>query len=180
MGVPVILRSLRHRNFQLFFAGQLVSLVGTWMQTIAQAWLVYRLTRSPFFLAVVGFASQFPVFLLSPVGGLAVDRYSRRNVVMATQVVSMILAFGLASVTLLGRVQVWQIFAFACLLGGVNAFDTPARQSFLIEMVGREDLMNAIALNSTMFNSARLLRAQALAFLLPLLPLCQCSRRVMR
>jgi MFS family permease len=127
------------------------------MQTIAQAWLVYRLTRSPFYLGAVGFAGQFPVLLLAPAAGLVVDRYSRRDVVMATQFSAMVLAFGLALVTLAGTVQVWQIFGFALLLGVVNAFDTPARQSFLIEMVGREDLMNAIALNSAMFNSARLL-----------------------
>jgi MFS family permease len=157
MGIPILLKALRHRNFQLFFTGQLVSLIGTWMQTVAQAWLVYRLTGSPFLLGLVGFASQFPVFLVGPVGGLIVDHYDRRYVVLAAQVASMILAFVLALLTLTGSIQVWHIFVLAILLGTVNAFDNPARQSFLVEMVGRDDLMNAIALNSTMFNSARLL-----------------------
>src|SRR6267154_2012102 len=115
--LPAAFRSLKHRNFQLFFSGQLISLVGTWMQSIAEAWLIYRLTGSSVLLGLLGFVSQIPIFLLSPIGGLAADRWPR--------------------------------------LGVVNAFDVPARQSFLIEMVGREDLLNAIALNSTMFNGAR-------------------------
>jgi MFS family permease len=155
--VPGMLRSLRHRNFQLFFSGQLISLVGTWMQIIAQSWLVYRLTGSSLLLGVVGFAGQFPVFLFAPVGGLAADRWNRHRVVIGTQVSSMILAFILAALTLLHIVRVWEIVVLASLLGVVNAFDIPARQSFLIEMVGREDLMNAIALNSSMFNGARVI-----------------------
>lgn len=155
--VPGMLRSLRHRNFQLFFSGQLISLIGTWMQIIAQSWLVYRLTGSSLLLGVVGFAGQFPVFLFAPVGGLAADRWNRHRVVIGTQVSSMILAFILAALTLLHVVRVWEIVVLASLLGVVNAFDIPARQSFLIEMVGREDLMNAIALNSSMFNGARVI-----------------------
>ena len=154
--LPVTLRALRHRNFQLFFSGQLISLVGTWMQNIAQAWLVYRLTGSSLLLGTVGFASQIPVFLIAPIGGMVADRYTRQRVVIATQVSSMLLAFVLSALTLTHRVQVWQILVLAALLGVVNAFDIPARQSFLVDMVGREDLMNAIALNSSMFNGARI------------------------
>src|SRR4029077_3544487 len=148
---------LRHRNFQLFFSGQMISLIGTWMQTIAQSWLVYRLTGSSLLLGVVGFAGQIPVFLLAPVGGMAADRWNRHRVVIGTQLSSMILAFILAALTLLHIVRVWEICVLAALLGAVNAFDIPARQSFLIDMVGREDLMNAIALNSSMFNGARVI-----------------------
>jgi MFS family permease len=155
--VPGMLRSLRHRNFQLFFSGQMISLIGTWMQTIAQSWLVYRLTGSSLLLGVVGFAGQIPVFLLAPVGGMAADRWNRHRVVIGTQISSMILAFILAALTLLHSVRVWEIVVLASLLGAVNAFDIPARQSFLIDMVGREDLMNAIALNSSMFNGARVI-----------------------
>jgi MFS family permease len=148
-------RALRHRNFQLFFGGQLISLIGTWMQSVAQSWLVYRLTGSALLLGSVGFASQIPVFLCSPLGGIAADRFNRRQIVIATQVASMLLAFVLAALTLLGKIHVWHVFVLAGLLGVVNAFDIPGRQSFLVDMVGREDLMNAIALNSSMFNGAR-------------------------
>jgi MFS family permease len=148
-------RALRHRNFQLFFSGQLISLIGTWMQSVAQSWLVYRLTGSALLLGSVGFASQIPVFLFSPLGGIAADHFNRRKIVIGTQVASMLLAFMLAGLTLWGKVQVWHVFVLAALLGVVNAFDIPGRQSFLVDMVGREDLMNAIALNSSMFNGAR-------------------------
>jgi MFS family permease len=151
------MRALRHRNFQLFFSGQLISLIGTWMQSIAQSWLVYRLTGSALLLGSVGFASQIPVFLFAPLGGIAADRFNRRHVVIATQVGSMLLAFVLAGLTLFHKVQVWHVFVLASLLGVVNAFDIPGRQSFLVDMVGKEDLMNAIALNSSMFNGARVI-----------------------
>ncbi len=150
-------RALRHRNFQLFFSGQLISLIGTWMQTVAQSWLVYRLTGSGLLLGAVGFASQIPVFLVAPIGGIAADRGNRHRIVIATQVVSMVLAFILAALTLTNRVHVWHIFVLAALLGVVNAFDIPGRQSFLVDMVGKGDLMNAIALNSSMFNGARVI-----------------------
>jgi len=152
-------RALRHRNFQLFFSGQLISLVGTWMQSVAQSWLVYRLTHSALLLGSVGFASQIPVFLFAPLGGITADRINRRHVVIGTQVAAMLLAFILAALTLTHVVdrQVWLIFVLAALLGVVNAFDIPGRQSFLVEMVGKEDLMNAIALNSSMFNGARVI-----------------------
>jgi MFS family permease len=147
---------LRHRNFQLFFSGQLISLTGTWMQNIAQAWLVYRITKSSLELGSVAFASQIPVFLFAPLGGIIADRHNRQHVVIATQAASMILAFILSVLTLTNTVQIPHIFVLATLLGVVNAFDIPARQAFLVEMVGREDLMNAIALNSSMFNGARI------------------------
>jgi len=148
-------RALRIRNFQLFFSGQIISLVGTWMQTVAEAWLIYRMTGSSVLLGVLGFVSQIPIFLLSPLAGLAADRWPRQRVVIATQTSSMLLAFTLAALTLTGHIRVWEIIVLATLLGTVNAFDVPARQSFLIEMVGRENLLNAIALNSSMFNGAR-------------------------
>jgi MFS family permease len=151
------MRALTHRNFQLFFSGQLISLIGTWMQTVAQSWLVYRITKSSLLLGEVGFASQIPVFLVAPIGGMVADRVNRHRVVIATQAASMILAFILAALTLLNIVTVKEIFVLAALLGVVNAFDIPGRQSFLVDMVGKEDLMNAIALNSSMFNGARVI-----------------------
>ncbi|HTM47592.1 MAG TPA: MFS transporter [Bryobacteraceae bacterium] len=149
-------RALRHRNFRLFFLGQLVSLIGTWMQTVAQSWLVYRLTGSSALLGSVNFASQIPVFLLSPAGGVVADRYNRHRLVIATQAASMLLALVLAGLTLFHMVKVWQIFVLSALLGIVNAFDIPARQAFIVEMTSREDLINAIALNSSAFNGARI------------------------
>lgn len=156
-GLPTTLRALRHRNFQLFFSGQLISLIGTWMQNVAQAWLVYRLTGSSLLLGSVSFAGQFPIFLAGPLGGIVADRYRKQRVVIATQTASMILALLLALLTLTRTVQVWHIFVLAALLGVVNAFDIPGRQAFLVDMVGKEDLMNAIALNSSMFNGARII-----------------------
>jgi MFS family permease len=157
--LPATLRALQYRNFQLFFSGQLISLIGTWMQNVAQAWLVYRLTKSSILLGSIGFAGQIPVFLMAPVGGIVADRYSRRHVVIATQTASMLLAFALAAMVLTGvftkTVEIRCIFALSALLGVVNAFDIPARQSFIVDMVGRADLMNAIALNSSMFNASR-------------------------
>jgi len=150
-------RALRHRNFQLFFGGQLISLIGTWMQTVAQSWLVYRLTGSAVLLGIVGFASQIPVFPLAPIGGIVADRFPKRRVVVATQTSAMVLAFLLAWLTLANVVQVWQIIVLAGLLGVVSAFDIPARQSFFVEMVGKEDLQSAIGLNSTIFNGARVI-----------------------
>lgn len=150
-------RALRHPNFQLFFGGQLISLIGTWMQSVAQSWLVYRITHSSLLLGSVGFAGQFPVFLAAPLGGIVADRYDRQRVVIGTQVASMLLALVLALLTLTHRITVIEIFWLAALLGVVNAFDIPGRQSFLVEMVGKEDLINAIALNSSMFNGARII-----------------------
>jgi len=151
------LRAFRHRNYRLFFAGQLTSLCGTWMQTVAQSWLVYRLTGSATLLGVVGFASQFPIFILAPVAGAVADTYPRRRTMLAIQTLMMLLAFPLAFLTMTNRIQVWHVMVLAVLLGLVNAFDIPVRQSFVAEMVGREDLINAIALNSSMMNGARII-----------------------
>jgi MFS family permease len=149
-------RALRYYNFRLFFAGQLLSLVGTWMQTVAQSWLIYRLTGSSTLLGLVGFSSQIPVFLFSPVGGVIADRYNRHRMIILTQSSSMLLALILAGLTLTGYIRIWHIFVLSAALGIVTAVDIPARQAFFQEMVGRDDLINAIALNSSMFNSARI------------------------
>jgi len=150
-------RALRHRNYRLFFAGQLISLIGTWMQTVAQSWLIYRLTGSAGLLGLMGFASQGPVLLLAAVGGVVADRHDRHRILLLTQTASMVLACVLAGLTLGGVIRVWEVFGLATLLGTANAFDIPARQSFVVEMVGPDDLPNAIALNSSIFNGARLL-----------------------
>jgi len=149
-------RALRHRNFRLFFTGQAISLTGTWMQTLAQSWLVYRLTGSPALLGAVGFASQVPVLFLGPIAGIVADRHRRHRIVVATQIAMMLQAFVLAALTLSQTITVWEIFVLAVVLGICNAYDIPARQAFLVEMVGSDDLMNAIALNSSMFNGARI------------------------
>jgi MFS family permease len=156
-GVSSALRSLGHRNYQLFFFGQLISLVGTWIQMIAQFWLVYRLTDSASLLGLVGFSSQIPVLLLATVGGAVADRINRHRILIGTQSASMLLAFILATLTLTSQVTVWHVFVLSALLGAVNAFDIPARQAFVVELVGRDDLTNAIALNSSMFNGARII-----------------------
>src|SRR2546428_5740555 len=148
-------RALKHRNFQLFMAGQLVSLIGTWMQTTAQLWLVYDLTHSPALLGIFGFANQIPMLVLASVGGYVGDRYSRHRVVIATQTISMLLAFILAGLTLSHHIHEWSLIAITFLVGIVNAFDVPIRQSFFVNMVGKPDLPNAIALNSSIFNGAR-------------------------
>lgn len=149
--------ALKHRPFRLFFLGQLVSLSGTWMQSTAQAWLVYRLTRSPLMLGLTALASQFPVFLLGLRAGLAVDRADRLNLVRLTQALSLAQAALLAALTLTGRVQVWHVLALALCLGAVNAFDIPARQVLLGELVPVEDRHKAIALNSFAVNLCRIL-----------------------
>lgn len=153
---PATLRALRHRNFRLFFAGQLISLIGTWMQVVAQSWLVYRLSGSSTLLGLVNFVGQIPIFVLSPLGGYAADRWDRRTVVLITQSASMVLALTLGIRTLSGNIAIWEVFALSALLGVVNSFDIPARQAFLGEMVSRDDMINAIALNSTIFNGARI------------------------
>jgi len=152
-------RALQHRNFQLFIAGQLTSLIGTWMQSTAQLWLVYKLTGSAALLGIFAFANQVPILFLASLGGYVGDRYNRHRGVIATQMASMILAFLLAGLTLTGSIHerrgAWIVIAIAFLVGIVNAFDVPIRQAFLVQMVGREDLPNAIALNSSIFNGAR-------------------------
>jgi MFS family permease len=156
MRLHAALRSLRARNYRLFISGQLISLIGTWMQTVAQAWLIYRLTGSAALLGLIGFAGQIPVFVLAPLGGVIADRVNRHRVLIATQTSMMVLALLLAALTLSARVAVWEVFTLAALLGVANAFDIPARQAFVAEMVEREDLANAIALNSSMVNGARI------------------------
>jgi predicted MFS family arabinose efflux permease len=146
--------SLGHRNYRLWFTGQTASLVGTWMQITAQGFLVFELTHSPAFLGYVGFAFGAPVWLFMLFGGVISDRMPRRNLLLTTQTTMMILAFILATLTFLGHIQPWHIVLLAFGFGVANAFDAPARQAFVVELVEREDLGNAIALNSTMFNLA--------------------------
>ena len=150
-------RALQHRNFRLFFGGQSISLIGTWMTRVATSWLVYRLTKSPLMLGTVGFAGQIPTFLLAPFAGVIVDRLDRRSVLIWTQAIAMIQSLLLAVLTLTHHINIMEVLALSILQGGVNAFDMPGRQSFMIEMVeDRTDLSNAIAINSSMVNLARL------------------------
>ncbi len=148
--------AFQHRNYRLYFFGQLVSLTGTWMQNVAQSWLVYQLTGSPLYLGIVSFASSIPVLALSLGAGVFVDRVPKRWLLIRTQTLAMVLAFILSADVFFGWVQPWHIVILSFLLGTVNTFDAPARQSFVIEMVGRDDLTNAIALNSANFNGARI------------------------
>lgn len=152
LSITTTFAAFRHRNYRLWFAGQVVSLVGTWMQSAAQGYLVYTLTGSSAFLGYVGFATGLPSWLLMMYGGVVADRVSRRTLMMITQSMMMVLAFVLAGLVFLDIVQPWHILVLAFLLGIANAFDTPARQSFVVELVEREDMTNAIALNATMFN----------------------------
>ena len=153
-----ILRALKYRNYRLFFGGQGISLIGTWMQRLAVSWLIYRLTGSPFLLGIAGFASQIPTFILAPVAGVVADRYNRMRILILTQTLAMFQALILAVLVLTNAVEVWHIIALSLALGVINAFDMPARQSLVVEMIeNREDLGNAIALNSSMFNGARLI-----------------------
>lgn len=157
---PVLnaVRALRHRNFRLFFCGQSISLIGTWMTRLATSWLVYRLTGSSVLLGVTSFASQIPSFVLGPVAGVWADRWDRRRVLLITQALAAAQSFTMAGLTLSGRITVAEIVWLSVFQGVVNSFDMPARQSFMVRMVnGREDLSNAIALNSTMVNGGRLL-----------------------
>ncbi len=157
-GLAFATRALRSRNYKLFFTGQLVSLIGTWMTRIAMSWLVYRLTGSAALLGIVGFASQIPAFVLGPVAGVWIDRWNRHRTVVWTQVLSMVQSLALAGLALAHIITTWEIVLLAFMQGLINAIDMPARQSFVIEMVDRrEDLGNAIALNSSMVNGARLI-----------------------
>jgi MFS family permease len=157
-GLKAIFRSLQYRNYRLFFGGQSVSLIGTWIQRIAMSWLVYRLTGSAFLLGVIGFAGQIPTFVLVPFAGVLADRWNRYHILIVTQVLAMIQAFILAFLFFSDVIEVWHIAVLSVLLGCINSFDIPARQSLVVEMVEKkEDLGNAIALNSSMVNAARLL-----------------------
>ena len=150
-------RSLRHRNFRIYWLGQLTSLIGTWMQSMAQGWLMHRLTSSPFMLGLLGFCQFTPVMLFSLWAGVIADRMDKRKLLLITQTVAMVQAVLMALVTTTGVVQPWMVLVLALLFGVFNAFDLPARQTFLVEMVGKEDLSNAIALNSAAFNAARVI-----------------------
>jgi MFS family permease len=157
-GLKIVFRSFQYRNYRLFFGGQSISLIGTWIQRIATPWLVYHLTDSVFLLGLVGFAGQLPTFIIAPFAGVLTDRWNRYHILIVTQIASMIQAFILALLYLTGTIAVWHIVLLSIFLGFVNAFDVPARQSFVVEMVEKkEDLGNAIALNSSMVNGARLL-----------------------
>jgi MFS family permease len=157
-GLAFILRALRHRNYRMFFIGQCVSLIGTWMTRIATSWLVYRLTGSEWLLGLVSFAGQLPSGITAPIAGVLVDRWDRHRLLLITQVLSTVQSFTLAALTLTGRIEIWHIVALAMVQGFINACDMPARQAFVVEMVDdRQDLPNAIALNSSMVNVARLL-----------------------
>ncbi len=152
-----IMRALHHKNYQLFFGGQGISLIGTWMQQIAMSWMVYRLTDSALLLGIVGFSSQIPIFLLASFAGVYADRWNRHRILIVTQTLSMIQALTLALLTLTGTIEVWHIIVLSTFLGVINAFDMPTRQSFIVQIIDKaEDLGNAIALNSFMFNGARL------------------------
>ncbi len=152
------LRALRSRNYRLFVAGQSISLIGTWMTRLATSWLIYRLTKSPFLLGVASFAGQIPLFFLAPIAGVLIDRWNRHRALVITQVLALIQSFALAALALTGRATEMNIIALMLLQGFVNAFDMPIRQAFVVQMVdNREDLPNAIALNSSMVNVARLI-----------------------
>jgi MFS family permease len=154
----LIIRALRYRNYRLFFAGQSISLIGTWMQQIALSWLVYRLTHSTFLLGLVGFAGQIPTFFLAPFAGAFADRWNRHAILILTQTLAMVQAFVLSFLVLTGMVMMWHVVILNLFLGIINAFDMPTRQSFVVEMIeDKKDLPNAIALNSSMVNGARLL-----------------------
>ncbi len=153
--IKTLFRSLRHRNFRLFFSGQLISLIGTWMQNVGQAWLVLELTHSSLKLGIVSALQFAPMLFLSLPAGAFIDYFDKRKIIIGTQALMMLLAFTLAALDWSGAVRYWHVVILATLLGIANTLDMPARQAFIIEMVGKEDLMNAIALNSSIFNAAR-------------------------
>ncbi len=157
-GISHIFRALGHRNYRLFFSGQSISMIGTWMTRIATSWLVYKLTGSALLLGVVGFAGQIPSFILAPVAGVLIDRWNRHRVLVVTQILAMVQSAALAVLALTGYIKIWHVIALSVFQGLINAFDMPARQSFVVQMVtDRADLPNAIALNSSLVNLARLL-----------------------
>src|SRR5262249_18369909 len=164
-GVPRGLRALAHRDFRLFFAGQLVSLIGTWMQSVGQAWLVLELTNSPFRLGMIGTLQFGPMLVFSFVAGAISDRVRKRRMIVGTQSVLMLQALALAALVASGHVQYWHVAVLATIYGIANTFDMPARQAFVADLVGKEDLMNAIALNSAMFNGARVIGPAAAGLL---------------
>jgi len=154
---PKMVAALHHHNFRLFWFGQMISLVGTWMQNVARGWLVLQMTNSPFLLGLVSMLGTLPVLFIAPFGGVLADKLNKRTVVITTQITAMLLAFALATLILTKHVQYWHIVVLASILGVTMAIDAPTRQSFIVEMVGKKDLLNAIALNSSIFNLARIL-----------------------
>lgn len=168
-GLKLILRALRHRNYRLFFFGQGTSLIGTWMQQVAISWLVYNMTGSKFYLGLVAFCSQIPILLASTTAGVCADRWPRLRIVMATQILAMIQAFVLTVLVYYQIITIMQIILLSLIMGFINAFDMPARQAFVVEMVDNdEDLPNAIALNSMIFNVARLVGPSIAGFVIAL------------
>src|SRR5438105_2084414 len=153
--VAYLPRAFHHHNYRLFFAGQSVTLLGSWVQTVALSWLVYRLTHSVFLLGVVTFISQAPIFFITPFAGMIADRHDRRSIFMVTRTLAMIQAAALTALTLSGHIGISSIMSLALVLGIITAIETPSRQSFTVDLVGREDLRQAIALNAMMFNIAR-------------------------
>ncbi|MDH4028695.1 MAG: MFS transporter [Nitrospirota bacterium] len=174
MDTPHAFSALRHRNFRLFWFGQLISLTGTWMHQAAQGWLVFKLTNSPFYLGLAGTAFSAPVLLFTLAGGVMADRHSKRKIMLAAHTALMFLSLALAILVATGMVTVWHVLVLAFLIGTVNALEIPARQSFLIEMVGKENLMNAIALNSSAFHSARMIGPAIAGFIMGPLGLAPC------
>src|SRR4029450_1492727 len=157
-GLRFLIRALRYRNYRLFFSGQSISLIGTWMTRIATSWLVYRLTNSALLLGLVGFVGQLPSFLLAPFAGVLVDRWNRHRLLVVTQVLAMVQSLALAFLALTGLITITQVLFLSLFQGVINAFDMPARQAFVVEMVERrEDLSNAIGVNSLVVNAARVL-----------------------
>ena len=166
-GFKLVFRAFQHRNYRLFFGGQGISMIGTWMQQIAINWLVFRLTHSALLLGVIGFTSRIPTFVFAPFAGVFVDRWNRHRLLVTTQVLAMFQAFALAFLVLSGNVQVWHIIVLSLVLGLVNAFDVPVRQALVVNMIERrEDLGNAIALNSSMVNGSRLVGPSIAGFLI--------------
>jgi MFS family permease len=166
--------SLRHPNFRLFFGGQLISLIGTWMQNTAQGWLVYELTGSKILLGVVAAVVSTPMMLFSIVGGSVADRFSKRRIVLCTQTCMMLFAFVFAGLVWSGRIRPWHILVLAALGGLALAFDMPARQAFMVEITSREDLINAISLNSSMVNGARVLGPSVAGLLMARVGMAMC------
>jgi len=169
-----IFSSLRHTNFRLFWFGQMISLSGTWVQTIAQGWLVLELTNSAFLLGMINAIAALPIMLFSLIGGVVADRFNKKRILLTTQIFSMILAFCLGILVSLKVAHFWNIAIVVAFLGLVNAFDVPTRQSFVVEMVGRDDLNNAIALNSLLFNAARIIGPVIAGFLVGFLGIASC------
>ncbi|MBI4653589.1 MAG: MFS transporter [Nitrospirae bacterium] len=172
--MPRFFSALTYKNFRLFWFGQIISLTGTWMHSMALGWLVLKLTNSPFYLGLIGAAGGLPILLFSLIGGVAADRFPRKKVLLTTQIMFMVLSLTLAILVSLRVVNVWYVLIIAFLAGTISAFDIPARQSFILEMVGKESLLNAIALNSAAFNGARVIGPALAGLLIQYLDLAAC------